>query len=338
MRRPEDHQPSYPAFTARFPDAVESVVFVQLGIEGQDPEAVATACAELDALISVEYGPRHLDRVRPVAEEGRDTRIALAYWDSAETYRTWWTSDAVRAWWDSRSPGGALAWWREVATIPTQRFETLHSGEWNDNGVSHFTPIEVTELHDYWGGMRDRIRDSHSSELSPESPEFQPRDLETRGRRIRFRNPDNLCFIRTAQDWSRCGDAERVTYTDDVAPTLRAGADYIGGNAESGCTSARYVQELDETWSIAQDKTCVLAWWVSLAHLEEWTVRHPTHKAIFGAFHQMLERHEFQLDLRLWHEVCVLPAGAAEFEYVNCAPENGMFAELARRGHTPATV
>jgi hypothetical protein len=336
MRRPEDHQPSYPAFTARFPEAVDSIVFAQFGIESHDPQAAATACGELDAVLGAEHGPRHLDRVRPVSEQGRHTRMALAYWDSVETYQAWWTSVPVRAWWDSRPADGPLSFWREVATIPTRRFETLHSGEWDDNGVSHFTPIEVTEFHDYWGGMRDRIPDSHADELPPESPRFKARDAETGSGRILFRNPGNLCFIRTAQDWSRCGDAERATYTEDVAPTLRAGADYIAENPESGCTSARYVEELDETWSVAQDKTCVLAWWMSLAHLEEWTVHHPTHKAIFAAFYRMLQHHEFQLDLRLWHEVCVLPAGAAEFEYVNRDPVTGMLVEPLHSGHTGA--
>lgn len=328
MRRPEGHRPSYPAFTVRFPDATDAIVFAQFAVRGPDLEAVTAAAGELDALLAGENGPRHADRVRPVRENGQHTRLALAYWDSAEAHQAWWASKAVSTWWQALPEDGPLAYWREVATIPVRRFETIHSGEWLDNGVSNFTPIEVTELHDYWGGMRDRIRDSHDSELTPESPDFRSPAEGSRGRRIRFNNPDNLAFIRTAQDWSHCGEVERATYTEAVAPTLQAGADYIAGHPASGCTAAVYVEELDASWSQPQDRTCVLAWWVSLAHLEEWTVNHPTHKAIFAAFHQMLQRHEFRLDLRLWHEVCVLPAGAAEFEYVNCAPGTGLLAAL----------
>ncbi|WP_406003248.1 phenylacetaldoxime dehydratase family protein [Streptomyces sp. NBC_00829] len=325
MRKPEGHQPSYPAFTSRFPDATDAIVFAQLAVEGTDLAEVTAAVRELDALLAGTAGPRHLDRVRPVQEAGEHTRIALAYWDSVESYRVWWSSSSVRSWWESLPDDGPLGYWREVATIPVTRFESLHSGEWHDNGVSHFTPIEVTEHHDYWGGMRDRIRDSHHDELAP----GEAGDLTAAGnRRIIFTNPDNLCFIRTAQDWSHCQDAERTTYSETVAPTLRAGADYIGSHPDTGCTSARYVQELDETWSQVQDRTCVLAWWLSLAHLEEWTVNHPTHQVIFGAFHQLLQRYEFTIDLRLWHEVCVLPAGAAEFEYVNCLPVTGISAPL----------
>ncbi|MCL6737475.1 phenylacetaldoxime dehydratase family protein [Streptomyces neyagawaensis] len=326
MRRPEGHRPSYPAFTARFPDATDAIVFAQFAVRGPDQAAVTAAARELDALLTGENGPRHVDRVRTVHEDEQHTRMALVYWDSVDSHRAWWSSKEVTTWWEELPEDGPLAYWREVATIPVRRFETMHSGEWPDNGVSNFTPIEVTELHDYWGGMRDRIRDSRDSELDPQEPDFRPCADGGRGRRVRFSNPDNLAFIRTAQDWSHCGEVERATYTRDVAPTLRAGAQYIADHRESGCTTATYVQELDATWSTPQDRTCVLAWWVSLNHLEEWTVNHPTHQAIFGAFHGMLQRHDFRLDLRLWHEVCVLPAGAAEFEYVNCAPGTGLLA------------
>ncbi|MBA4866601.1 phenylacetaldoxime dehydratase family protein [Streptomyces sp. PSKA54] len=325
MHRPDGHRPGYPAFTSRFPEATDSVVFAQLAVQAANSAELEAGTKELDALLADAEGPRHLDRVRPVEESGKHTRIALAYWDSAESYHAWWSSQPVRDWWGSLPEEGTLGHWREIATIPVTRFESLHSGEWHDNGFSHFTPIEITDHHDYWGGMRDRIRASHHDDLASGGARAQS---TVRGRRIRFTNPDNLCLIRTAQDWSHCQDAERTTYTQDVQPTLSAGASYIGANPDTGCASARYVQELDETWSRPQDRTCVLAWWLSLAHLEEWTVNHPTHQAIFGAFHQMLRHHEFRLDLRLWHEVCVLPAGAAEFEYVNCRPATGFAAQL----------
>lgn len=337
MRRPEGHRPSYPAFSARFPDATGSVVFAQLGVEAETPDEPAAAAAELDVLLAGDDGPRHVDRVRPVEPSGRHRRIALAYWDDADRYRAWWDSPAVRGWWDSRPEAGPLGHWREVATIPVRRFETLHSGEWHDNGVSHFTPIEVTELHDYWGGMRDRIEDSHHDPLDPQAPGFVPRELSRRGRRVRFTNPGNLCLIRTAQDWSHCADAERRTYTGDVAPTLLAGARYIAAHPDSGCVGARFVEEVADR-DRPLERTSVVAWWVSLAHLEEWTVAHPTHQAIFGAFHRMLQRHDFRLDLRLWHEVCVLPAGAAEFEYVNCPDGTGLLPAVARATTVPATA
>ncbi|WP_033329371.1 hypothetical protein [Streptomyces yerevanensis] len=54
MRRPEGHRPSYPAFTARFPDATDTIVFAQLAIRGPDLEAVTAAARELDALLDGE--------------------------------------------------------------------------------------------------------------------------------------------------------------------------------------------------------------------------------------------------------------------------------------------
>jgi hypothetical protein len=332
MRRPVGHRPSYPAFTARFPEATQSLVFCQIGVTAEEIEQAASATRKLDELLAGAHGPRHVDRVRPVASTGRHERIALAYWTEEAEFRAW--RAATGGWWDTLADHGPRGFWRESAVIPVHRFESLHSGHWPDNGVSHFTGIEPTDLHDYWGGMRDRIRDSHSDPLDAKAPDFAPEALDTRGRRVRFRNPGNLCLIRTAQDWSHCQADERETYAGQVAPTLRAGAEYLAGHPESGCLSARLVEEVDG-WTRPLDKTCVLAWWLSLARLEEWTVGHPTHQAIFGAFHQMLRRHEFQLDLRLWHEVCVLPAGAAEFEYVNCPENTGLLARAPQnRGVT----
>jgi len=146
---------------------------------------------------------------------------------------------------------------------------------------------------------------------------------ETRGRRIRVDAPENVCLIRTAQEWTRCAPAERKTYLETVQPVLRAGAEFLRDHPhESGCISSRYVEELNGDGTLT-DKTCVIAYWLSLDHLERWTVSHPTHQAIFASFYELLKKHDFNIDLALWHEVAVLPTGSLELEYVNCHERTG---------------
>jgi aldoxime dehydratase len=56
----------------------------------------------------------------------------------------------------------------------------------------------------------------------------------------------------------------------------------------------------------AYDKSFGLGYWHALADLERWAESHPTHVAIFGKFMQVVQALNFQLQLRLYHEVAVL--------------------------------
>jgi len=77
------------------------------------------------------------------------------------------------------------------------------------------------------------------------------------------------------------------------------------------------------------EKTFGLSHWHSLSNLEAWAESHPTHLAIFGGFMRMVQELEFQLKLRLYHEVSILNVGEQEYEYINCHPATGMMRGLA---------
>ena len=65
-----------------------------------------------------------------------------------------------------------------------------------------------------------------------------------------------------------------------------------------------------------------------LAHLEQWVSSHPTHLAIYDRFMAMVQEHNFQLNIKLWHEVAVLPGNGQQFEYINCHPETGLLPDF----------
>ncbi|MED4084621.1 phenylacetaldoxime dehydratase family protein, partial [Halalkalibacterium halodurans] len=209
--------------------------------------------------------------------------------------------------------------------IPTNHIETLHSGE-NINGVSNFSPLQYTKVHDYWGSMRDRIPASkhHNFNSLYKKDNLKPMVSNTKENRIRVYLPDNFCIIRTAQNWSECSDEERDTYLSLVEPVLKQGEDYIRNNpTETGCLSSKFVYEISLAGD-SQDKSCVIAYFLSLSDLEDWSRAHPLHLNIYKTFFKMLEKYNFKTELALWHEVSVLKKEQAIFEYINCHSKTGL--------------
>jgi hypothetical protein len=113
-----------------------------------------------------------------------------------------------------------------------------------------------------------------------------------------------------------------------------AGVDYLARTPETGCVNAGNTAEEDHNGRPA-DRSCTVAVFLSLAHLEAWARSHKTHLAIYGCFFQMLGAHaDAPLDVAFWHEVSVPPAGSVRGEYVNCHPDSGLLRlEPARRSH-----
>jgi hypothetical protein len=275
------------------------MVLAQLAVQSapDDPDGEA-AFAALVALLD---GVRH-DVVESSDATGALNRIALAYWDDVTAYDAWAAQPEVTAWWDESTVGR----WREISVVPPERIETLHSdGELGPGqGSAQLSLIAPTDVHEYPGGMRDRMAISRTDPLD---------------------GPQNVCFIRTAQDWTGCGPAERARYLEHVEPTLRRGAEYLASEPEeSGCLSARFAREP------GHDRSCVLAWFRSLADLERWTHSHPTHQAILNEFFGLVEQGGGQIELALWHEVFTLPIGSPRLEYRNCHPDTGFLPYLSK--------
>ncbi|WP_134687483.1 phenylacetaldoxime dehydratase family protein [Brevibacillus migulae] len=329
---PQDHDPKSNAWTAEL--NTECIVFGQFGIQAKKGMNPTGYIEQFLKAFHAPNGPAHVDRAVHQDIDEYVNHIFLAYWDNKEAFEKWNLSSSNGKYWsETASPiAQDIGLWREIVFISNDHMETLHSGENYDNGVSNFLPLKYTKVHEYWGSMRDRIPASAHDSLDTEYDKkvLEPEIGVTLGKRIRVYPPDHICLIRTAQNWSQCSDEERKTYLDLVEPTLLEGSDYIRENpSETGCLSSRFVYEVDLDGD-SLDKSCTIAYFLSLAHLEDWAKSHPSHLKIYQTFFEMLKKHNFATELALWHEVSVLRTDQVIFEYMNCHSSTGLlkFAHL----------
>ena len=279
--RPEGHVPQVPAWTAV--DLPERTVVSMLFVRGA---ATGPVEALLDSVRTGDDTPGHAERAR-VVNAAESTTVLLGYWTDPRRHERWRARTDVAA---ALAAPGVL---EETATIPAERWETLHSTEFVTPGVRNLLPAELTDVHEYWGAARDRIAASATSDLQAEPTEPVP---------------GNVCLIRSGQIWEHCDEREREIYFGEVEPNLTAGIDFLDDHPETGCLSARFLREqtLDGE---DLESTSFVGWFDELRSLEEWAKSHPTHLAIFNSFLAMVGKLEGQIGLRLWHEVAAIPAG-----------------------------
>lgn len=318
-RAPPGHWPDFTTYYLRYPAGLREVVRVVFGASGP------SAAAFVDRLIAALHGadgPMSIERGRVLVPRDPATQVVFAYWDDAEAHRRWvadWAGPGVEC---------GVAWWCETAELPLTHTETHFGVRVRQTGLGRIagTEHEFCPMVGYWGSARDRIPASADDDLLPGAS--VPAVGGGPGDR-RVVAPHNAATIRTSQDW--CGaPADHVEwYRTEVEPTLRAGVEHLCAQADdAGCISARYVRETDLEGRDV-DRTCVLASFRSLGHLELWARDHPTHHAIFVSGMAMVRRFGEQLGIRLFHEVSALPEGRYRGRYVACDAQEGLLRRLA---------
>lgn len=322
-RTPRDYRPPYPSFVARHPPNVVRVVMAYFGVQYRDAPTAATRAAIdwLDRRFATDHGPSHWDRAQYVDQAGYTNIVSVAYWDDPQLFDDWF-ADARDGWTGEARSKEEAGFFIEVLRPSVQSYETLFSSLGRPEGIAVLAEGMSGEVeeHAYWGGMRDRIPLSQTDSLSPRG---DPRIVRT-GARIQIVPHDNICMIRSGQDWTDTDDAERAMYLNDVEPVLRAGMDFLRDEgAAIGCYANRYMRILDRDGN-ATEKSYGQSWWHSLEALERWAESHPTHVRIFGAAMKYLSTLGPAAKLRLYHEVTVARADEQFFEYLNCHERTGL--------------
>lgn len=319
----DDFEPPYPSFVARHAPSVGRVVMAYFGLQHR-PEDAARAAAPLAGIaraFAEVDGPGHWDRATHVDAQGFVDTVSIAYWDDADAFDRWFAAHGAD--WTRRDRGDpSLGFFTEVLKPAIERYETLFSAPDRAEGIAVLADgmSGMVREHAYWGGARDRIPLSQTDGMAPSGT---PRVVEEDGVQ-RLVPHENVCLIRSGQDWTDTDAEERRMYLEDVEPVLRAGMDFLRDEGLScGCFANRYMQVVDADGHPVE-KSFGMSWWKSLDALERWSESHPTHVAIFGAAMKYLSKLGPAAKLRLYHEVTVAAAGEQFFEYRNCHPRTGM--------------
>jgi aldoxime dehydratase len=333
-RLPSGYQPPYPSFVARHRETVTRVVMAYFGVQYRAGQW-ESARAPLEHLTTAfaDDGPGHWDRARYVDEAGYTNVLSIAYWDDPEAFDAWFALHGAD--WTSQSRAGdGIGYFTEIVRPAVERYETLFSAGDRQEGIGVLRDAmsDVVQEHAYWGGARDRLPLSQTDDLAPAGA---PKVIVD-GALRRVLPQENLCLIRSGQDWSDTDADERAMYLQDVEPVLRAGMDFLQDfGLAIGCFSNRFMTVIDREGNL-KDHTFGMSWWTSLAALEQWSESHPTHVAIFGAAMTYLSTLGPAAQLKLYHEVTVAAADEQFFEYLNCHDRTGMLRAQEDKGCLPS--
>jgi aldoxime dehydratase len=328
-RASEDYVPPYPAWVARMKHGVKQVVMAYFGVQYRGDSGRAKALqfvASLRQDFVLPDGPGHHDLAHYVDEAGFDNLIAVAYWDAEAPFQRWLATPLVVTWWnDPARAMDEVGYFREIVFPRAEHFETLFSTPDRFEGVARLAAglSDDIQEHGYWGSARDRLPISQTDALRT-SGDIRIQKVAEPGRRVRVTPHENLTLIRSGQEWTETEGRERDIYLKEVEPIFREGMHFLrdDGQAE-GCYANRYMYHVDEQLRPLQ-KSFGMSYWRSLEHLERWAESHSTHLAIFGSFMGMVQAMNFELKLRLYHEVTVVSADEQFYEYVNCHPRTGL--------------
>lgn len=328
--------PEHPAWESSWEDTSDPFVAGYFGIQAEEPEKLdrwaTRAFCGYHAPFTVERG-LHIDG------DGARDYVYIAYWRQAE-YRQWWALAQNSGWWrnDRRTIEG-VGYWREIIAMPFNRFETLHSSEQPHGvGVSAEGMAASMLKYDCPVRIRDRLPISQTHNLrrvtSIQTP--LPAQRSATGRRVSVTSLQNMCVIRSGQDWSACGSEEKTHYLERIVPRMFQGLTVLRDNpVQSGCYSLRFFDQMDEAWH-ATEKSFVLGYAVDVHALENWAGRHPTHLILQGGYSEMNSALGTGIRLALWREVTALPKKGCDFEYIACRPGTGLLRH-SRVGRSRAT-
>ncbi|WP_119273596.1 phenylacetaldoxime dehydratase family protein [Taklimakanibacter deserti] len=328
-RRPASFEPPVKRYSIRWERSVDLAITAYYGAQAPTKEAVEQADFKqvMLAAFASDCGPASVEQGFFVDAAGQYNFVFVAYWLDPLRHERWEADSQLHAWWnDPIRLAGTIGLWREVLRVPIERMETLYAYPDYKVGIARCPPstFTLTRNSGYFGAMRDRIPASAVDSLATAMAFPQPVKRHSAGTRWLVHVPKNLTVIRSGQYWAKCGGEQRTDYLVKMRPLLEKGTAHLGQYPEeTGCLSMR-LSRCVEAGGRERDESFNHAYFLSLAHLEEWSASHRTHLAIWRHAIEMMKAYGEKRELRTWHEVYVLPEGGQRFEYVNCHPRTGL--------------
>jgi aldoxime dehydratase len=325
--RSADYRPEFESFTSRLAESVTSLTIGYFGVQSLDSGETSGAADELEELLDRECGPVRRDRARFVDQLGYATRIVIAYWDVPGDFEKWYGDDGF-LWTSPDRLRDGVGFFTEVVRPTVDRLETIFTSPSKREGLADLADaMEPFVEHGYWGSMRDRLP---ITQIDPVVADGKP-EIVAAGKLTVIQPQENLCLIRSGQDFSETTGGERAFYLDEIEPTLRAGMDFLRDDGLSvGCFANRYLDVIDESGRFL-DKRFAMSWWNDMSDLEGWSKSHPTHARIFEAAMRHMTEFGTAAKLHLYHEVVVVDRDQQIFEYLNCHHLTGLLACVGSR-------
>lgn len=352
LSQPPNYKPAIPRLQLALGDELASVQTAYVGIQRHsNGKQLYEAFQSLIIFIQNWLSDKEISS--PLAYEwtelidGSDISgafIWICYWkDHSSLERSLQKLD-IAGYWSSLDPLSrtSIGIWTEVFSTQRSRLETVYSKDDYLPGLASL-PGAVVAQHNmtgYWGAARDRIPDA-SIDLFPVDDDVSFGPLSTtpdsKGKHLTGSSHQNLAHIRSGQFWEWCDAEEREAYETKLEPALREGLSYLWNEPEkSHAMGLRFLRNrntliskadeiIEDGDSVKRRETSVAGFFTDLASMEAWAQSHPSHDAIWqGAMNHNKNFPGEQKKFRTWHEVSVLKAGEARFEYVNCMPETGL--------------
>ncbi|KAH8175152.1 heme-containing dehydratase domain-containing protein [Sarocladium implicatum] len=348
LKWPQDYKPPVPRWQLVLPSDLSHVFIAYVGIQchGDGAEAEGTAKVEMEKAIESWLSSTNGDEPAAVesfkcirGHDRPDATVWVCYWNNKDDFdrcleRLCLTRLHARLDDDIR-PG--IGVWCEAFESAVSRLETNYTGTDYLPGLARLPGARAEEhtLTAYWGAARDRIPDSTFDRFEAPSQNSVPSITPNGGiaQRLTGSNPENLVHIRSGQYWEDCDADEVQAYETKLEPTLELGLQYLWDNPEeTGAMGLRYLRNEAEPSGRSskppRKETCVTGFFTSLDRLEKWAQTHRSHLKIYHGAMNHAKVFGKERRFRTWHEVSVLEANAAKFEYVNCSRGTGVMGLL----------
>ncbi|KAF4945734.1 hypothetical protein FSARC_14368 [Fusarium sarcochroum] len=346
LRKPKNHRVPIPRWHLALPDDVTHVCTAYIGVQkhsdnqGAD-HARTEAIAAIESWLDGDCGPSAHEMFTVIdGSDLEETAMWVCYWLDTERYKKGLEELSLNSIYSHLPDSGraSIGIWREAFATEFPRLETNYSGLDYLPGLARLPGANFPEhtTSAYWGAARDRIPSSAYDLFPPSADITSPTDTpQGLGQYLVGTNAENLAHIRSGQFWENCGQQEADSYDKKLEPTLRSGLEYLWENSpETGALGLRYLRNQDPSApssSRPRKETCGAGFFTSLESLETWAKSHRSHLAIYRGALTHYKTFGDNRKFRTWHEVSVLRAGDARFEYLNCVPKTGVIRGIPLR-------
>lgn len=331
-RRPDGHTPRAPRWSATYdrPFTAITADYIAIQISDENDPAVAqfVELAEQSAAAGTDC-PAAYEIVTTAFPAGSTDVVFIGYWTDPTSHGRWSRTSALMAWFRELKPKEIyFGAWRETIEVPLDRVETVYSAPERRFGFAACPGIELGSIttNGYYGAARDRFPLSAIDELEAPARYERRAPAPSRGTRLRASIGLNATAIRSGQYWAEATGSQLEDYEQELEPKMLDGMKHLSSHDdETGTLSLRILRGGTPNPAQKRRETSVVAYFRSLADLEQWAANHATHAAIYE--HAIAKNRQYgdARTVTTWHEVFLLPEGT-HFEYVNCDPSTGVLA------------